>query len=50
VWVVDGRPRYHLRSCVLVTEWEPEAIPRTQALEDGFVPCPVCGPDDELAA
>jgi hypothetical protein len=50
VWVVDGRPRYHQVSCVLVKEWDAEAIPRPQAVADGFVPCAVCRPDDEELA
>ena len=44
VWVVDGRPDYHLPGCAeLGAEGEP--VPLTQAVEDGFAPCGVCAPD-----
>lgn len=46
VWVIDGRPRYHLGDCVLVKEWESIAIERAQAVEDAFVPCAACRPDE----
>ncbi|MGH8861021.1 MAG: hypothetical protein ACRDVG_07260, partial [Jatrophihabitantaceae bacterium] len=51
VWVVDGRPDYHLEDCrslkIAATQGgtDGEAIPRAQAVEDGFSPCPDCGPD-----
>lgn len=45
VWVVDGRPRYHRPGCALIPRESAEQIPLEQALEDGFVPCPVCQPD-----
>ena len=38
VWVIDGRPRYHLASCLIIKEQQTLAIPRSQALEDGFLP------------
>ena len=28
VWVVDGRPRYHLESCLIIKDQDAEAIPR----------------------
>jgi hypothetical protein len=43
VWVVDGRPRYHLGSCSFLSGRQPEPIPLDQAVEDGFTPCSLCG-------
>ena len=31
VWVVDGRPRYHLADCMIIKDQQPEAIPFDQA-------------------
>ena len=45
VWVIDGRPRYHLASCLIIKEQQTLAIPRSQALEDGFLPCALCEPN-----
>jgi hypothetical protein len=55
VWVVDGRPGYHLGQCPLLDDLPsgviPERVPLSQALEDGFVPCPTCAPsEDRLVA
>jgi len=52
VWVVDGRPRYHLAGCgfLLGRRPEPEPVPLRQAVEDGFTPCALCDPDTRLAA
>src|SRR5206468_2568622 len=36
VWVVDGRPDYHLQSCSRLDGTEPEQIPWAQANADGF--------------
>jgi hypothetical protein len=44
VWVVDGRPRYHLQDCLTIKGQQAEAIPREQASEDGFMPCSMCEP------
>jgi hypothetical protein len=44
VWVVDGRPRYHVRDCATIASLDAEPIPRSQALEDGFVACSLCDP------
>ncbi|MHA3703078.1 hypothetical protein ACXR2U_12945 [Jatrophihabitans sp. YIM 134969] len=44
VWVVDGRPRYHTRDCATIATLDSEPIPRSQALEDGFVACSLCDP------
>ena len=56
VWVVDGRPDYHLEDCrslkVAASQQgnEPDQIPRAQAVEDGFSPCPDCRPDAAASA
>jgi hypothetical protein len=52
VWVIDGRPRYHLPGCAFLIgrEPEPESVPLRQAVEDGFTPCALCDPDTGLAA
>lgn len=47
VWVVDGEPDYHARRCPVLTA-AAEPIPRSQAVEDGFTPCGVCGPESAL--
>lgn len=44
VWVVDARPDYHGAGCPAAGA-DAEEIPRAQAVEDGFTPCPVCTPD-----
>jgi hypothetical protein len=50
VWVIDGRPRYHLSSCGFLVGQESEPIPLQQAVDDGFSPCSRCDPDTVLAA
>lgn len=45
VWVVDGRPRYHRKGCDMMHDQPAEAIPLSQATEDGFIPCSLCEPD-----
>ncbi len=50
VWVIDGRPRYHLPSCGFLLDRRPEPVPLRQAVEDGFSPCALCDPDSGLAA
>gem|GEM_PF-4491663 len=50
VWVIDGRPRYHLDSCGFLHGREPESVPLRQAVEDGFTPCALCDPDSGLVA
>jgi hypothetical protein len=50
VWVIDGRPRYHLPGCAFLIGREPEPVPLRQAVEDGFTPCALCDPDTGLAA
>ena len=50
VLVIDGQPRYHLSGCsAVIGNGRAEPIPLSQALEDGFVPCPTCTPPRELA-
>jgi hypothetical protein len=44
VWVVDGRPRFHRKDCELIAKQDAEAVPRAQAIEDGFLPCTACTP------
>ncbi|MGH8962927.1 MAG: hypothetical protein ACRDWT_17365 [Jatrophihabitantaceae bacterium] len=45
VWVVDGRPRYHRRDCMIIKDQQAEPIPSEQATEDGFMPCSLCDPN-----
>jgi hypothetical protein len=45
VWVIDGRPRYHRADCEIVEGAVCEAIPHSQAIEDGFIACSLCQPD-----
>ena len=44
VWVLDGRPRYHLGDCAIIKGQDAEKIPLDQATEDGFIPCSLCEP------
>lgn len=50
VWVIDGRPRYHLAGCGFLLGRDPEPVPLRQAVEDGFTPCALCDPDSGLVA
>ena len=50
VWVIDGRPRYHLSSCIFIIGRRPEPVSLSQAVEDGFSPCSQCDPDTALVA
>jgi hypothetical protein len=50
VWVIDGRPRYHLPGCAFLLGRGPVPVPLRQAVEDGFTPCGLCDPDSGLAA
>ena len=50
VWVIDGRPRYHLVTCDFLTGRSGEPIPLSQAVEDGFSPCGRCDPDNRIAS
>jgi hypothetical protein len=49
VWVIDGRPRYHLQTCAIIKGQDAEPIPWEQATEDGFMPCSLCEPDSVRA-
>ncbi|MFN2518267.1 MAG: hypothetical protein ABR604_04360 [Jatrophihabitantaceae bacterium] len=44
VWVIDGRPRYHLGDCPIIKGQAAEVIPFEQATDDGFTPCALCEP------
>ena len=50
VYVIDGRPRYHLRGCVHTLGRESEPLPVGEAVELGFTPCSGCEPDSSLLA
>jgi hypothetical protein len=49
VWVIDGRPRYHLAGCDFLSDRVAEPVPLRQAFEDGFTPCGWCDPDTGLS-
>jgi hypothetical protein len=49
VWVIDGRPRYHLATCAIIQGQDAEPIPYDQATEDGFMACSLCEPNVALA-
>jgi hypothetical protein len=48
VLVIDGRPRYHLASCVNLLGRDSEPLPVGEAVELGFTPCSLCEPDTAL--
>jgi hypothetical protein len=50
VFVIDGRPRYHLLGCGHLYERESEPLPVHEAIELGFTPCGLCEPDSALIA
>ncbi|MEU4716034.1 hypothetical protein AB0F73_20610 [Micromonospora purpureochromogenes] len=50
VRVVDGRPRYHLRSCPHLLGRDDEPLPVSEAVSLGFTPCADCAPDTALLA
>ena len=50
VFVIDGRPRYHLRGCVHMLGRDSEPLPVSEAVELGFTPCSMCEPDSSLLA
>jgi hypothetical protein len=50
VFVVDGRPRYHLVDCPHLAGREQIPLPVSEAREAGFTPCSLCKPDTTLAA
>jgi hypothetical protein len=45
VWVIDGRPRYHRRTCEILDGHDAEPVPLSQANEDGFIACSLCQPN-----
>jgi hypothetical protein len=49
VWVVDGEPDYHRPTCPRLSGEDAESVPRTQAVDDGFTPCPECDPETSAA-
>ncbi|MGH3749048.1 MAG: hypothetical protein ACRDT8_16795, partial [Micromonosporaceae bacterium] len=49
VFVIDGRPRYHVAGCVHLLGRESEALPVYEAVDLGFTPCGLCEPDTALA-
>jgi hypothetical protein len=50
VFVIDGRPRYHLTGCGHLAGRESEALPVGEAVELGFSPCGLCEPNSALLA
>jgi hypothetical protein len=50
VWVIDGRPRYHLEGCAIIKGQPAEPVPWDQATSDGFMPCSLCEPDSVRSA
>ncbi|GIG62802.1 hypothetical protein Lfu02_71740 [Longispora fulva] len=48
VWVVDGRPRYHLSGCHHLVGRDPEPLPVGEAQALGFSPCGLCEPATAL--
>ena len=50
VFVIDGRPRYHLERCSHLGGRDHEQLPVAEAVELGFTPCGRCEPDRELLA
>jgi hypothetical protein len=44
VWVVPGRPRFHVQGCMIIGDQDAVAVPLEQALDDGFKPCSLCEP------
>src|SRR5262245_50827335 len=45
VYVIDGRPRYHLVQCLHLLGRDRESLPVREAVELGFTPCVQCRPD-----
>ncbi|WP_436970963.1 hypothetical protein [Micromonospora coxensis] len=50
VRVVDGRPRYHLATCLHLFARDHEPLPVSEAVSLGFTPCADCAPDTALLA
>jgi len=49
VWVIDGRPRYHLAECRHL-DGSAEPVSLNQAVQDGFTPCADCDPDNRITS
>jgi hypothetical protein len=49
VWVIDGRPRYHLAECRHL-DGRAEPVSLNQAVQDGFSPCADCDPDNRITS
>ncbi len=49
VFVVDGRPRYHVEGCRYLSGRQAEQVDVLDAREEGFTPCGVCKPDLALS-
>jgi hypothetical protein len=49
VFVIDGRPRYHVTTCGFIVGRGSEPVTLRQAVEDGFTPCALCDPDTALS-
>jgi hypothetical protein len=50
VLVIDGRPRYHLRTCTHLADKPGQALPVSEAIELGFTPCSECAAATTLLA
>ncbi len=50
VFVIDGRPRYHLGQCLHLLGRDYEGLPVSEAIELGFTPCAHCRPIRVLLA
>jgi hypothetical protein len=50
VFVIDGRPRYHLGQCLHLLGRDYEGLPVAEAVELGFTPCAHCQPIRVLLA
>jgi clumping factor A len=50
VLVVDGRPRYHVESCLHLLGRDSQRLPAWEAVELGFSPCERCDPVTALLA
>lgn len=50
VFVVQGRPRYHVQGCGYLSGRNVELVDVVDAREEGFSPCGSCRPDASLAA
>jgi hypothetical protein len=49
VLVVEGRPRYHVDGCRYLSGKDVEEVDVLDARDEGFTPCGVCKPDENLS-